>query len=99
MNNHFDTIVTLKTVTRTQDSDGYPVETETASVVWGDLRSAARTEFYSAEAQGHKIAYVLSVPFVDYNDAEKASIDGKDYAIVRSYRKTLDIIELSLERI
>ena len=100
MNNHFDTEVTLRKVKRTQDANGYPVTTPTDSKVWGDLRSATRSEFYSAEAQGHKIKYILTVNVIDFPEgAEQAVIDSDVYKIVRSYQKTLDLMELSLERI
>ena len=99
MNNHFDTPATLRTITRTQDANGYPVESQTTSLVWGDVRSATRTEFYSAEAQGHKVAMILTVPVLDYDGAEEVTIDNKTFKVVRVYQKSLDLIELSLERI
>ena len=100
MNNHFDTEVKLRKVKRTQDANGYFNNTPTDSNVWGDLRSATRSEFYSAEAQGHKIVYILTVNVIDFPDgAEQAIIDGKTYNIVRTYQKTLDLMDLSLERI
>lgn len=99
MNNHFDTPVTLRQVTRTQDANGYFTETESKTTVWGDTRSATRTEFFSAEAQGHNVAMMVTIPYIDWNDAEEVIIDNKTYNVVRSYRKTLDYIELTLERI
>jgi SPP1 family predicted phage head-tail adaptor len=99
MYNHFDTPVTLRKVTRTQNANGYFVESLNDTQVWGDLQSVKRTEFYSAEAQGHKLAYALTVPSIDWNDAERVVIDSVEYNVVRVYKKTLDLVELSLEKI
>ena len=99
MNNHFDTPVTLVVNTRTQNANGYPVTTQSKTNIWGDLNSVKRTEFYSAEAQGHKLSYVLTIPTIDWNDAEQAIIDSKTYNIVRTYQKSLDLIDLTLEKI
>ena len=99
MYNHFDTRVTLRKVTRTQNANGYFVESANDTQVWGDLQSVKRTEFYSAEAQGHKLAYALTVPSIDWNDAERVVINAVEYNVVRVYKKTLDLVELSLEKI
>ena len=99
MNNHFDTPVTLRQITRTQDANGYFTETESKTTVWGDTRSATRTEFFSAEAQGHNVAMMVTIPMLDWNDAEEVIINTKTYHVVRAYQKTLDYIELTLERI
>ena len=100
MKNHFDTPVKLFMQTITQDTDGYPVKTETSSNVWGDVNSVKRTEYYAAETAGHTLSMSVTIPVIDWDsDAVECEVDGKRYRIVRPYQTSLDYIELQLERI
>lgn len=66
--------------------------------VYASMASATRTEFYKADANGHKIENVLTVRAFEYRGEEQLKRDGELFVILRAYNKGNGTIELSLIR-
>lgn len=83
----FDTLVTLIAVTVTgRDDIGNPIRKETASEVWGELKSVTRAEFQAAGARGLKPSMVIKVHDVDYHGEQLVEVGGVCYSVYRDYR-------------
>lgn len=89
---HMATLVTIK---KTVDEDGYKTTDETRREVFCNKKSATRSEFYTAKQAGDKIALVLEVRGVDYEDETRVEFEGKPYEVVRAYTKAGEKIELN----
>lgn len=89
--------ITLISVHRTQDSDGFSIENETASEVWGCLDSITGTEFYQSGLLGIQPSLRATVWLSEYKDQTMCEVEGKRYRIYRTYKRNLDEIELYME--
>lgn len=89
---HMATLVAIK---KTADEDGYKTNDETRREVFCNKKSATRSEFYAAKQAGDKIALVLEVRGVDYQDETRVEFEGKPYEVVRAYTKAGETIELN----
>lgn len=98
MKNHFDSEIKLRKITYSVDSQGFPTESVTETAVYADTNSVKRSDFYSAEANGHKVSLTFTVNVCDYSDQQEIKYDNKIYTVVRSYQTDLDHIELICER-
>jgi SPP1 family predicted phage head-tail adaptor len=94
---HFDEPVTLRSFPPAiQDANGYEAPgTPTDSVVWGDVKSVGRTEFYKSMAVGVEVSKIVTVNALDYGNQKTVLIGGRTYNVVRAYQSTLDEIELT----
>lgn len=91
----FSDQVTLRKVAVTNDSYGDVVKSYTDTVVFADVKSVTRSEFYAANASGIKISQVFAVHVEDWNDQTELIYGSKYYDIVRAYRKGEGVVELT----
>lgn len=89
---------TLLSVTRTQDSIGQFIETETPRLVYGQITSVSADEFFSGGQNGLKPEYRVTMFEPDYQDERRCLIGETEYSIYRVYRGRTDTVELYLER-
>lgn len=94
-----DSVLTLYTVTRTQNSKGAWVKTQVPRDVFCQVESVTRSEFYNGGRSGLNPEYQFTVFQGDYNGEEVCKYNGNDYAIYRTYIVPgTDYIELYAER-
>ncbi len=87
--------VTLKAITRTTDARGYSVETAIETMVFADVTSVKRSEFYSAKQSGVDLAITVNVLAADYSGQERLVWNGKEYKVERAYTKAREVYELN----
>lgn len=86
---------TLVKIEKGVDGDGYKTPVETRREVFVDKVSAKRSEFYAARQTGDKIALVLHVRGVDYEDETRVEYEGKPFDVLRAYTASGEIYELN----
>jgi len=93
-----DALVTLKKLT-------YPivagVTTPTLSetgTVWGKVRSVTGAEYYDAQRSGYKVDLIAAIYAFEYEEEQVVTVAGEDYDVVRRYRKSQDVLELTCAR-
>lgn len=91
-------VVTLLSVTKTQDDYGVWRETETGRDVFCQVDSVTRSEFFESGRAGLNPEYRMTMFFGDYNDEKTLLYRGKAYAVYRTYIGRNDTIELYVER-
>ncbi|MEG1686635.1 MAG: phage head closure protein [Angelakisella sp.] len=92
---YFSYKIALQSVTVTQDTDGYPTKSSTSRTIWADVKTATRSEFYSAAAAGIEVAILFVVRSEDYQNERSVLYQGKEYNVVRTYQKDYGLIELT----
>lgn len=92
---YFSDRITLRTVTHSTDTDGYPTESNEDTEVWANVKSASRAEFYSANANNLDVTIAFDVHKEDWNDATQVVYNDNVYDIVRSYAVGLGVVELN----
>lgn len=93
---YFSDSITLRSVTPQRDASGYPTAPTTVdTVVFANVKSVARSEFYAANA--NKIDAVISfeVHAEDWNNQTQVIYNNLTYYIVRAYQKGLGTVELT----
>lgn len=90
----FSDRISLRTITTTQNANGYPVESYVDVVVWANKKSVTRSEFYAANSQGILISAVFEVHSEDYTNQTQIVDGTKVYSIERAYQKGLGVYEL-----
>lgn len=88
-------VVTLKAVTDGRDADGFPAENIAKTVVFADVTSTKRSEFYSAKQAGVDLAITVKLRATDYNGQERLSYEGKEYKVERAYTQAREYFELN----
>lgn len=91
----FSDRVTLRTVTYTTDVNGRSVQTNTDTVVWANVSSATRSEFYAANANGIEASIMFSIHLEDWGGQSHVVYNGKTYRVVRTYLRGLGTVELT----
>lgn len=83
------------------DAQGYPIQgKETATKVYGALRSVGFNEFYQAQLAGVDTEIKAVMRTIDYDGQRIAEIDGKRYQVLRSYIDAQgEYTELTLSRL
>lgn len=93
-----DDIITLINQSFAQDEIGVEIATETKTPVWAHLRSATRSEFFSAGQSGLQPSLVAVTPIANYSGQKIAEWRGNRYSVYRTYfAEGGDEIELYLE--
>lgn len=82
---YFAEQLTLRAVTRTAKGDGRFTETNTDTTIWGDHRSATRSEFYSAASSGFEITAMFQVHTEEYSGQKIVLYKSKTYHVVRAF--------------
>ena len=92
---NFSDKITLRKVTITTDSEAYPVETYVDVIVWANLKSVTRSEFYPAYGVGINATAMFEVHADDYSGQRIILHNGKEYDVIRDYQKNADKVELT----
>jgi len=90
----FRDVVKLISVTVTENDMGDVIETPVERDVFADKQSIRQSEFYQAAATGLRPELMFVVRSIDYNGEPKLKYNGKEYAIIRTYDKDGELIEL-----
>lgn len=91
-------VITLRRVGITVDEYGVPQNEVTETDVYARVESVSASEFFDAGQNGLKPEYRFTVSAWEYGDEEELSYNGRIYSIYRTYRRSLDLIELYAER-
>lgn len=87
--------ITLEAVTVGNDGEGYPTETVEETTVFADVKSAKRSEFYSAKNIGVDLAITVKLRAADYGGQERLVWNGKRYKVERAYTEAREYYELN----
>lgn len=87
--------ITLEAVTAGNDGEGYPTETVEETTVFADVKSAKRSEFYSAKNIGVDLAITVKLRAADYGGQERLVWNGKRYKVERAYTEAREYYELN----
>lgn len=88
-------VVKLRTITTTEDANGFMVPSATTVNVFADKLSVRQSEYYAADAKGKQLDMVLRINADDWGEQEEVEFNGVIYEIVRAYQKGLGRIELT----
>lgn len=88
-----DTVELITEVPDTNDM-GDPITVESIRMVFANRKSIRQTEFYQAAATGLRPEWMFEVRSVEYGDESKLRHEGHDYAIIRTYSRNGEIMEL-----
>jgi hypothetical protein len=91
-------VITLISLTKSQDDYGVWRETETKHDVFCNVGSVTRAEFFEGGRNGLNPAYVFTMFFGDYNGERIVEYKGERFSIYRTYHARTDTIELYAER-
>lgn len=90
----FNDVVSLISVTYTDNGMGDSESTETKKEVFADRQSVRQSEFYQAAATGLKPELMFVIRSIDYSQEPRLEHNGKTYKIYRTYEKDSEMIEL-----
>ena len=91
---------TLTLISRAYYKDPYGIqrETETTKEIFCDASSIGATEFYEAAQTGLRPEYRFIVLDAEYSGETLVRFHGTDLNVYRTYRRSLDYIELYTSR-
>lgn len=81
----------------TQDEIGQYVSTETKRMVFCDVRSITRAEWFEAGRNGMQPSFVFVIFGPDYQDEKIVEYNGSRYGVYRTYAVRNDQLELFVE--
>ncbi len=90
----FKDVVTLISITNTQNDIGDMVQNKQEQQVFANKKSIRQSEFYQAAVTGLKPELMFEVRNIDYSEQQKLKYNDKEYNIIRTYSKNGEIIEL-----
>lgn len=90
----------IKLIKQNRSAHGvHEAATETARTVYCEVRSASRSEYYTALNAGHQPEYVFFLAVSDDYEGERiAEYRGIRYRVIRTYLTDDDGIEITVER-
>lgn len=91
-------VITLRSSTATTDAYGVTRLNWTENDVYARVESVSAAEFFDGGQNGLKPEYRFTVSAWDYNDEMELAYHGQLYSVYRTYRRTLDLVELYAER-
>lgn len=91
-------IITLISVSRTQDAYGQWVETESTNDVYCQVNSVTQSEFFEGGRNGLNPEFRFTVFFADYNNETIVEYKSQRYSVYRTYLTRNDRLELYVER-
>lgn len=91
-------VITLRASTATVDAYGVPQLQWTEKDVYARVESVSSSEFFEGGQNGFKPEYRFIVSAWDYNDEMELAYNGQLYSVYRTYRRSLDLVELYAER-
>lgn len=92
------TPIMLLSTTKAQDAYGVWVESPTSRMVFCQVDSVTRAEFFDGGRNGLSPEYRMTMFFGDYNGEKLLSYNGQTYSVYRTYQGKNDTIELYVER-
>lgn len=92
------TPIMLLSTTKAQDAYGVWVESPTSRMVFCQVDSVTRAEFFEGGRNGLNPEFRMTMFFGDYNGEKLLSYNGQTYSIYRTYQGKNDTIELYVER-
>ncbi len=95
----YDNELTLVKQSYKTDTLMNQIPEEIKTVVYCDLKSITRAEFYNAASQGIKPEIVFVIHKYEYNDEKEILFEGKKYKVIRTYSKDFEEIELTCEKV
>lgn len=90
--------IMLLSTTKAQDAYGVWVESPTSRMVFCQVDSVTRAEFFDGGRNGLNPEYRMTMFFGDYNGEKLLSYNGQTYSVYRTYQGKNDTIELYVER-
>lgn len=91
-------VITLVTVTRTQDEYGIWQPTEKTKEVYCQVDSVTQSEFYEGGRNGLNPEFRFTLFFGDYSNEPIVIYKNKRYSVYRTYLRRNDQLELYVER-
>ena len=91
-------IITLISVSRTQDAYGQWVETESTNDAYCQVDSVSQSEFFEGGRNGLNPEFRFTVFFADYNNETIVEYKSQRYSVYRTYLTRNDRLELYVER-
>lgn len=91
-------VLTLVSMIQKQDEVGNYIPEEVKRVVYCNVESVSRVEWYEAGRNGMNPQYKITVFAYDYENELVAEFEGVRYSIYRTYLKSNEDIELYLEK-
>ena len=91
-------VINLIGTVKTQDEYGVWHEAPAKRMVFCDVRSVTRAEFFDGGRNGLNPQYQFTVFFGDYMGETMVEFEGQTYAIYRTFRGRNDTLELYAER-
>lgn len=91
--------LTLITQTFAPDGLGNQVPTKTETIVFCDVKSISRSEFYYASNTGLKPSIIFTIHDFEYNKQELVKFNGQEYNVIRTYLKNIDEVELTCQKV
>lgn len=92
------TPIMLLSTTKAQNAYGVWVESPTSRMVFCQVDSVTRAEFFEGGRNGLNPEFRMTMFFGDYNGEKLLSYNGQTYSIYRTYQGKNDTIELYVER-
>ena len=89
----FKDVISLITITTTENELGDTIEVPTERQVFADKQSIRQSEFYQAAATGLRPELMFVVRSIDYNQEPKLKHGDKTYTIIRTYDKDGELTE------
>lgn len=90
--------ITLVAVSRAKDSTGVFRKTATRRVIFAQVDSITRAEFFEAGRAGFSPELKFTVFFADYQGESVAEYNGRKYGIYRTFLARNDRLELYAEQ-
>lgn len=92
------TPIMLLSTTKAQNAYGVWVESPTSRMVFCQVDSVTRAEFFEGGRNGLNPEFRMTMFFGDYSGEKLLSYNGQTYSIYRTYQGKNDTIELYVER-
>ena len=91
-------VITLRKVSIEVDDYGVPAETVEETTIYARVESVSASEFFDGGQNGLKPEYRFLVNAWEYSDEPDVEFNGKVYSVYRTFRRSLDLMELYVER-
>jgi SPP1 family predicted phage head-tail adaptor len=90
----FRDVISLVSIAYSTNDYGDSTETETKKTIYADVQGIRQSEFYQAHATGLKPEKTFVIRAIEYNNEPRIEYNSKDYAIIRTYEKDGELLEL-----
>lgn len=91
--------LTLISKTFINDDLGNEIPTESRKIIFCDVKSISRNEFYNAANLGLKPTLVFVINSFEYDGEELIEFESKKYKVLRTYLVNTDTLELTCEKV